>query len=257
MKLASRIQGRGPNLVLLHGWGMHAGVWDGLTAQLAHRFTCHCIDLPGHGDSECGDLPDIASWADAVRQVLPDRASCLGWSLGGLLGQALVLRNPRLFDALVLISSTPRFIQGDDWPCAIDPEVLKAFACDFADNPEAALQQFLALQVKGSRRSRTTLRELRKVVGCKPAADKDCLRAGLDILQSADFREHLADFPVPLYFLLGERDKLVPAALADSVQSSRVKLVSEAGHAPFISDPEVCAAAIGQWLAADCGMRSA
>ncbi len=33
------------HLVLLHGWGLNAGVWDCITPQLASHFTLHVVDL--------------------------------------------------------------------------------------------------------------------------------------------------------------------------------------------------------------------
>ena len=43
--------GQGPDLVMLHGWSMHSGVWQPLAELLAKQFTLHLIDLPGHGQS--------------------------------------------------------------------------------------------------------------------------------------------------------------------------------------------------------------
>ena len=45
------IRGAGPPLVLIHGWGMHSGVFDGLAERLSPRRTLHLVDLPGHGRS--------------------------------------------------------------------------------------------------------------------------------------------------------------------------------------------------------------
>ena len=39
------------HLVLLHGWGLNAQVWDCITPQLASHFTLHLVDLPGYGRS--------------------------------------------------------------------------------------------------------------------------------------------------------------------------------------------------------------
>ena len=39
------------HLVLLHGWGLNAKVWDCITPQLASHFTLHLVDLPGYGRS--------------------------------------------------------------------------------------------------------------------------------------------------------------------------------------------------------------
>ncbi len=43
------VTGSGAPLVLLHGWGMHGGVWTDVAAQLAQDFRVHSVDLPGHG----------------------------------------------------------------------------------------------------------------------------------------------------------------------------------------------------------------
>ncbi|MEZ5623317.1 MAG: alpha/beta fold hydrolase [Nitrosomonas sp.] len=43
------ILGNGPDLVLLHGWAMHGGVWRGVREQLAMKYRVHLFDLPGHG----------------------------------------------------------------------------------------------------------------------------------------------------------------------------------------------------------------
>ena len=41
--------GSGPDLVLIHGWAMHGGVFAGLLERLGARFRVHVVDLPGHG----------------------------------------------------------------------------------------------------------------------------------------------------------------------------------------------------------------
>ena len=50
-KLHVEITGKGPPLVLLHGWAMHGGIFAPLTEALRERRTLHVVDLPGHGHS--------------------------------------------------------------------------------------------------------------------------------------------------------------------------------------------------------------
>ena len=38
MTLFSATTGHGPDLVLLHGWGLHSGVWEQTAALLAENF---------------------------------------------------------------------------------------------------------------------------------------------------------------------------------------------------------------------------
>ncbi len=248
MSLAIQARGQGPDLVLLHGWGLHSGVWSPFVDQLAGRFTCHLIDLPGHGDSPLDGCHDLDDWVDAVCGVAPPRANWIGWSLGGLVAQQAALRHPDRVSGVVLAASTPRFVTAPDWPCAVSGESLGLFVDEYETDFERVLQRFLTLQVSGSRDRSATLQILRAEFARKPPPRPDGLRAGLEILKTADFREALPAFPVPLYFLLGEFDMLIPAPIVSRLGDVPVRLVEGAGHAPFISHADLCAGTVAQWL---------
>ena len=51
MRLHVESRGAGPDLVLLHGWAMHGGIWGDAGEQLGRRFRLHLVDLLGHGYS--------------------------------------------------------------------------------------------------------------------------------------------------------------------------------------------------------------
>ena len=42
------VYGSGPDLVLLHGWGMHGGLWSDWADELGEWFRVTVVDLPGH-----------------------------------------------------------------------------------------------------------------------------------------------------------------------------------------------------------------
>ena len=115
----------GPDLVLLHGWAMHSGVWDGVRERLAQQYRLHLVDLPGHGFSAAltgtGEPATLQHMAAAVAQVLPARSTVCGWSLGGQVAikLALTLLEPQRIEQLVLVSTTPSFVQREDWPWAM------------------------------------------------------------------------------------------------------------------------------------------
>ena len=50
-KLAYWRFGQGPDLVFVHGWPLHSATFRRVLPHLAHRYTCHLIDLPGAGAS--------------------------------------------------------------------------------------------------------------------------------------------------------------------------------------------------------------
>ena len=51
--------GQGPDLVLIHGWALHGGVFAPLVARLSGRFRLHLVDLPGHGHSRDEDRKSV------------------------------------------------------------------------------------------------------------------------------------------------------------------------------------------------------
>ncbi len=43
--------GIGPDVVLVHGWGMHSGVWEDVAGDLLNDYRVTVLDLSGHGFS--------------------------------------------------------------------------------------------------------------------------------------------------------------------------------------------------------------
>lgn len=242
-------RGRGEDLVMVHGWGMHSGIWSDWADSLARHFRVHLIDLPGHGLS--GDVTpgSLDEWARAVMQAAPANAWWLGWSLGGL----VTINIARLFAdrmrGLVLLASTPKFVAAEDWCCAVDSEIFGQFAAQLEQDVERTLIRFLSLQVRGADNSGEALKKLRLQLKTRPRARARGLSDGLGLLRCGDVRDTLGELEMPVHWLLGARDTLVPAALAGQVGGEPV-IIEGAGHAPFLSHPRQCEAALVGWLLA-------
>lgn len=240
-------QGCGPDLVMLHGWGMHSAVWSEWVNALRKDFRVHCVDLPGHGHSGIVPGDTLEAWASESMHVVPKGAWWLGWSLGGLVAQQAAFMFPDAVRGLVLVAGTPRFVKAADWQYGVDGEVFNQFALQLEDDPERTLMRFLALQVRGSRDSAATLRDLRSSLRQRPLAQATALRSGLDILSGSDLREVTAVSPLPVHWLLGERDTLIDSAMQADLRGT-VRVIPGAGHAPFLSHPEDCTACLRGWL---------
>lgn len=243
--------GRGPRLVLLHGWALNSHVWDGVLGALGDRFTLECVDLPGHGSSPwLPEITDFEALADAITPVLGERCHLLGWSLGAMAALRLAARHAAHIERLVLVAGTPKFVAGRDWTHAMEPAVLEQFAQRLQQDYRGTVQEFLALQVRGDERAHEALRTLRRRVLAAGEPDPRALRVGLDVLRDADLRASLSDVHMPTLVIAGERDALVPAAasefLAASLPQARFDLIRRAAHAPFLSHAgEFCAAVRG------------
>ena len=245
-------KGQGPDLVLLHGWAMHSGVFSALAERLAARFTVHLVDLPGHGDSRDSSLPlALEPVVDALATRLPP-ALWAGWSLGGLFALHAAATRPALVQGLAMVCASPRFVRGDDWSLGMSPEIFRGFALGLRADYRATLERFIALEAFGSDDARHEMRVLRDEVFARGEPAAHVLADGLTLLETADLRASLPALSMPTLWLAGRRDRLVdPRAMqaaAEQVPQARVVVVEHAGHAPFLTHADEVAAAFDGFL---------
>ena len=248
MNLHIESRGAGAPLLLIHGWGMHGGIWGNVVAQLAQHFRVHCVDLPGYGAS-----PIIAQYdLDGLVQKLSEHwhteyddqplALC-GWSLGGQIAMRWALHAPHQIDKLVLVATTPSFVQRSDWECAMAAQTLHEFSIALLENYALTLKRFIALQVRGSEHERALLADLRARLFSRGEPDIVALRGGLEILRNTDLRAVLPQITQAALVIAGERDVLtLPAAssyLAQQLPHAQLFNIKRASHAPFLSHPDI------------------
>lgn len=238
-KLAHKIFGQGPDLVLLHGWGMHSGIWQPVLDKLAANFRVMLIDLPGHGKSAGLPLQSFEKLVDEIIEIAPESANWAGWSLGGQFATSAATRFPDRVEKLMLVASNPCFEQRDDWPYAMQPEQLQKFADGLASDWNKTIQRFIALQFLDSAVSKLQLRQLQSEMTALPP-DITALHAGLELLRSLDLREELVRVQQPVQAVLGKQDRLVPLEIKNffSAAGIETRIIENAGHAPFVSCPD-------------------
>ncbi len=242
--------GAGPDLVLIHGWAMHGGVFAPLVRQLRERFRLHLVDLPGHGFSRDDTTPlEPPRIAEVLLAQLP-RAVWLGWSFGGLVALHVALARPQALRGLVMMSSSPCFVTAPDWPHGVALEVFAQFEAGLRHDYAATIERFLALEAMGSDDAQSELRELKAQVFARGEPAVAALEQGLRILETADLRARVHELAMPNLWIAGRRDRLVPAsalrwAAQQNPQSHFVEIAS--GHAPFVSQAADVAAAIAEF----------
>jgi pimeloyl-[acyl-carrier protein] methyl ester esterase len=242
MGLNIQSNGSGPDLVLLHGWGMNASLWDDVAAGLARQFRVHSVDLPGHGASGTCKPYELDVVTASLAAALPPHAIVCGWSWGGQVALNWALTRPGQVKRLVLIASTPRFVRGPAWDCGVDSSAYDDFARDLAHDWQSALRRFNELQAHGDMQRRAVSRRLRERILAHGEPLPAALAAGLRILKETDLRANLAHIAQPVLILHGARDAVVPLAAGEYLQRAlpraTLDVFADTGHAPLIAEPQ-------------------
>lgn len=263
MNLHVETLGQGAPLVLIHGWGMHGGVWGDVAQQLAQAHEVHCVDLPGFGlsagrvstrQSAAGLKPDLE--LDAIVDQLAAQFSgpltVCGWSLGGQVAMHWAVREPGKVKNLILVTTTPCFTHREDWSFGLPHEVLEKFAAQLEQDHAATLRRFLALQLRGSENERELLTQLRGQLFSRGEPDMNALRGGLEILRNVDQRGEVVTIQLPTLVIAGQRDKLTPPEashfLARVMPNARLIEIAGAAHVPFRSHPDIFIGYVNNFL---------
>lgn len=224
-------------LVLIHGWGFNGSVWDGLLPQLQQHFEVIVVDLPGYRQRPLVEPRTLSALAQDVAQQTPGAAVWLGWSLGGQVALQAALEMPQRVSRLILVGSTPRFVQESGWRAAIKQKVLDDFGAELIYSRNTAIGRFVTLQMLGVEGGRARSQVLKQ--GLAQAPQPGTLELGLEILNSTDFRDRLSMIKQPAHWIMGERDQLVPVAAGEEAAAAMPQgscsVVEGAGHAPFLS----------------------
>ena len=253
--LHSEIKGQGHNIVLLHGWGMHGGLWGEFNELLSKEFQTHAIDLPGFGYSKDVEneftLDSLTNVIEEYISKLTKPVSLIGWSLGGLITQNILKRKKVELENIVLIATTPSFTKKKGWESAMEQKVFNAFSNDLKIDYKKTLKRFLSLQTRGSDLAREDLRKLNEMLIARGEPNINALESGLNILRETDLRSEIKN-EISTLLILGDKDTLVPVSVNkqfnEMFPNIEQLILEKTGHAPFVSKPEICAGKIKNFI---------
>jgi 3-oxoadipate enol-lactonase len=240
-----------PPLVFLHGIGGAARAWRGQLDFFSNRYRSIAWDMPGYGGS--APLPTVSiatladSLADFLEQVDATKPVLVGHSIGGMIVQQWLVRNPLAASAVVLAQTSPAFGKPDgDWQ--------KSFI-DARLGPLDRGETLISL-------APTLVKEL---IGENPDAGgmdlaRDCMaavppatyRTTMLALMGFDLRGALRDIAVPTMLLSGSRDNNAPAPMmakmATYVPAAQYVELEGVGHLANLERPDEFNAALSDFL---------
>ncbi|ORU93506.1 MAG: hypothetical protein A6F70_05745 [Cycloclasticus sp. symbiont of Bathymodiolus heckerae] len=255
IKLNISVSGKGPDLVLIHGWAMSSLVWKSWLIELEKEYTVYCVDLPGHGDCSY-----VKSWGmddvlESLEDQLPPKCHVLGWSLGGMVALAYASRYPQRVERLIMLASSAKFVQSVDWSHAQEVDTLEMFSVGLIENTALTIKRFLMLQAQGFERPKKTISLLKSLVAEAKPVQEEALISGLGLLKNTDLREELQIIRCPLLMLMGENDQLIPLEVGVDAQAInpdvKLNVVNGAAHAAFLSHQADVHRAVTKFLSSE------
>lgn len=238
-----------PAMLFAHPLGMSRQVWTEVTTRLRGRWRCIAWDLPGHGNSAGLTRPvsahDLAADAQALLAHLHiERCTFVGTSIGGVIGQALLLDTPALLSCAVLTNTGATIGQPEAWhtrAARVRDEGLAQIA------PELSQRWFADTykQARPAGLAGWTIQLAR--------TDDESYARLCELLAQTDFRGQLAGVEAPVALIAGAEDPATPIAtlqaLAEELHSARLITLDHVAHVPSVED----SAAFSEALCSACG----
>jgi pimeloyl-ACP methyl ester carboxylesterase len=219
-------------LVLIHGHGVDASIWNSIDADLVSAMPVLKPDF-----SRLTTRTTIEGYAEELmnylRTMQANRVVLVGHSMGGYIALAFAERYPALVAGLVLYHSTA--------------------TADAADRRELRQKTIDELRTQGS--APFIEKQIPKVVAPSYPADNvkqlidryrtlpaDALAVGMEAIMSRPDRTHvLRDATVPMRLILGKEDQVIPyektRELADLSDLIDVTGIDQAGHLSMVEQP--------------------
>lgn len=238
--------GRGPRLVLVHGFTQTGSSWSPLTADLAADHEVVTVDAPNHGRS-AGVEADLGRGGELIAEA-GGHGTYVGYSMGGRLCLHTALAAPDRVHGLVLIGATGGLDGVDDRAARrLDDERradrirrigLDRFLDEWLSQPLfAGLDD--AAQGREARRENTA----------------EGLARSLELAGTGTQEplwERLAAITAPVLVLAGERDERFGAVgerLAATIgDNATYAMVPGAGHTAHLERPVAFLAILRPWL---------
>lgn len=254
-------RGRGPTVVLLHGFTGSAQSWGGLTDRMvAAGWRVIAPDLPGHGDTGGSQDPERCRIERAAADVIAlcdalttGPIALLGYSMGGRLALYTALAYPQRIRALILESASPGLADADERAArrAADEALAQRIERDgiaaFVDDWES-LPLFAGLKrLPADTRSRLRAERLRRDPGGLAAS----LRGMGTGVQPAVW-SRLGELVIPTLVIAGADDaKYVDIArrMGAAIATAEVAIIPDAGHVVHEEQPDAFYAVTGRFLA--------
>lgn len=243
--------GKGPAVILVHGYPLDGAMWSGVARALSTQFRVLKPDLPGRGNTEAPAPDSIEGYADFLETIvgsLEGPVGLAGFSFGGYISLAFARRRPEKVRALALVDT--RASADDEAGRTKRDETIAAVRANGVAPVLEAMPGKL-LSPESLARPDLLERVQRIISRQKPETVEADLSAMRDRPDSTGF---LHEISIPTLVVVGERDALTPPAdseaIAAAIPGARLVTIAGAGHLTPMERPKAVSEALAEFFGA-------
>ena len=226
-------------LVLIHGAGDGAAVWDRQREYFSKRHRVLAVDLPGHSarSSEAGLERHEKNAAEVCRIMDHEgmsRAVIAGHSMGGAVALMMALDHPDRFQGLVLVATGARM--------KMRPEFLEKarHTAETHGNQVPSATHIIAIeQMVHPSISPAVVQWLREKTG---QASAQATYADFQANTNFDVMARLPEIRTPTLVVGGSDDRMAPRKfaefLAKGIAGARLEILTPSGHYPMVEQED-------------------
>ena len=244
-------------IVLLHCLGGNQGMWWPLLPALEKRYRVVLLDLVGCGASDASAYSTerhhtlaghAADLLDVLRALNLHNVLFMGHSIGAIIGVLAAIEDPARFASLIMISPSPRFLNGHDYQGGYERADIEALLGAMETDYLGWTKNFAPTIVGGTNRPDLLLTFTNSFARTNPSIARHFARVSF----MADVRDDLSRLTTPTLILQSARDVMAPLAvgyyLNDNLIDSCIALIDTSGHCPHLTAPAQTMAAIDKFL---------
>jgi len=252
------IQGKegAPWLTFSHSLACSLRMWDGQVAEFKDRWHILVYDTRGHGASEAPKGPySLDMLAEDLRQLLEHlgikRTHYVGLSMGGMIGQTLALKEPAIFDRVVLADTghaqTPETRK--QWQERIQTAETKGMQ----PLVEATLGRWFTEPFRKAKPE--VVKKIADLIASTPVPGYvGCCHA----ISNLDLTARLKEIKRPVLAIAGEQDAAAPGTrtIGENVPGAKLVMIPQAAHIANIEQAEAFNRALREFLSSPASARA-
>jgi len=257
-----KVSGRGERpMVFAHGFGCDQNMWRFVAPAFEDDFRVVLFDYVGSGKSDLraydpGKYSTLEGYAqdvlDVCRALRLGGAVFVGHSVSGVVGMLASIKEPSLFERLILVGPSPRYVNDPpDYSGGFERADIEGLL-DLMDKNYIGWASFLAPVVVKNPERPDLARELEESF-C--STDPRVARRFAEATFLADNREDLARVRVPSLIMQCSEDAIAPDAVGEymsrQLARSTFRRLEATGHCPHMSHPEETVRVIKEYLEAE------